>query len=386
MTVRPLLRFQPHQRFVGRLRELEIVVVVWAVPATFMVLQMYATALINGTPLPGPRALVPAVTEWLVWIPLTPLAMWLARRYPLHWPPTARSVGVHVLGVVAASFVRGVTYGSTTFLIGRVTGSVPFAGYVLRIWIVWLPIGALVWGAILAASAALDSAKRLKDKELRDAALREQLARAELGALKARLQPHFLFNALHSVGALVRGGENTAAVRVVADLSELLRDVLSRDAPELVRLREELAFVRRYLDIESVRFADRLRIEWEVTSDAEEAVVPSLVVQPLVENAIHHAISATLSAGSLRISARRLGDELAIDVSDDGPGVDRGVRSGKPGGDGNRGSSGIGLADTRARLVRLYGDRSSVTLGPSALGGTTASLRLPFQSSFGSAQ
>jgi hypothetical protein len=350
-----------------------------------MVLQMFASAMINGTPMPRPRSLVPALAEWVIWVPLTPVIMRLGRRHPPSWPPTLRAASVHSVGIGAAAVLRGTVYASATFLVGRVAGPVTFADYLWRISLAWLPMAALVWGAILAAGAALDYANRLRDRELRDAALSEQLTRAELGALRARLNPHFLFNALHSVGALVRTGENAAAVRVVAELSELLRDVISRDAPEMVRLRDELAFVRRYLDIESVRFADRLRVEWDVAPDAEQAVVPSLVVQPLVENAMRHAVAATWGAGRLRIGARRSGDDLVIDVADDGPGVGakaeengNGRRSGK----GVGASNGVGLADTRARLARLYGEHSALTLTPGENGGATASVRLPFRTSF----
>jgi hypothetical protein len=348
-----------------------------------MVLQMFATAMINGTPMPRARSLVPALAEWAIWVPLTPVIMRLARRHPLSWPPTLGAVSVHSLGIGAAAVLRGIVYASATFLVGRVAGTVTFADYLWRISLAWLPVAALVWGAILAAGAALDYANRLRDRELRDAALREQLTRAELGALRARLNPHFLFNALHSVGALVRTGENAAAVRVVAELSELLRDVISRDAPEMVRLRDELAFVRRYLDIEAVRFADRLRVEWDVSPDTEQAVVPSLVVQPLVENAMRHAVAATWRAGRLRIGARRTEDALVIDVSDDGPGLGAGVEeNGRRSEGGAAASNGVGLADTRARLARLYGEHSALTLAPGENGGATASVRLPFRTSF----
>ena len=361
-------------------RQVLILIAVWAVPAAFMVLQMYATAFVNRAPAPPARALLPAVAEWLIWIPLTPAIIWLARRYPIAWPPALRSIGVHVAGIGAAAMVRSTVYGSTTFLVGRVVPNVPFSAYLWRIALGWLPIAALVWGAILAASAALDYARRLRERELRDIALREQIARAELGALRARLHPHFLFNALHSVGALVRAGDNATAVRMIAELSDLLRDVVSRDAPELVRLRDELAFVRRYLAIEGVRFADRLQVEWDVEEDVTEAVVPSLVVQPLVENAMRHAISATWSASRVRISARREGRSLAIDVSDDGPGV--AVDNVVPAHLGAMRGSGVGIADTRSRLLRLYGSDSSLTVGAGSLGGATASIRLPFRASF----
>jgi hypothetical protein len=371
----------PAGRFRRLSRQTAILAAVWAVPAAFMILQMYASAVVNQTSLPPARSLVPALLEWAIWIPLTPVIMWLARRYPVAWPPKWSAVGVHALGIGAAAVARGIVYGGATFLVGRVSAAIPFSAFVWRISLAWLPIAAVVWGAILAGAFALDYARRLRDRELRDAELREQLARAELGALRARLNPQFLFNALHSVSALVRGGENAAAVRVVAELSELLRDVLSRDAPEMIRLRDELAFVRRYLDIEAVRFADRLRVEWDVDADAHEAIVPSLVVQPLVENAMRHAISSSWDAGLVRISARRAGAALAVDVTDDGPGfgaatVRRSALADVPAG------AGVGLADTRARLTRLYGPASSsLTLGSSAAGGATASLRIPFQTS-----
>ena len=347
--------------------------VVWAVPATCMVLQMYASAYINGADLPAPLAVVPAAAEWLVWIPLTPVVIWVAQRFPLLWPPGASALVVHVTGIIAASMLRGAVYAGATMLVGRVSTSVTYVQLWRRISIGWLPIAAVVWGAIAAAAAAIAYAKRAKENEAHGAALREQLARAELGALRARLHPHFLFNALHSVGALVRAGDNAGVVRVVAALSDLLRDVLSRDAPEMVRLRDELSVVRRYLDIEALRFADRLRIEWQVDPETTAAVVPSLVVQPLVENAMRHAIAASWSAGRVRISTRRIGRVLAIDVSDDGPGpaVDAGHRA-----------TGTGLADTRARLDRLYGADGTLTMERGELGGATASVRLPYRSTF----
>ena len=357
-----------------------LLIVAWMIPAMFMVLQMYASAVVNHTPLPPPRALVPAISEWLVWVPVTPAVMWLAHRYPLTWPPRTRPVVVHLLGIVGAAFLRGVVYAATTFLVGRVAAPVTFPAYLGRISIAWLPMAALVWGAILAASIAVESIRRLRERELRDLALREQLVRAELGALRARLHPHFLFNALHSVSALVRQGDNTLAVRVIAELSELLRDVVSRDAPEMVRLRDELAFVRRYLSIEGVRFADRLRVDWRVEPEVSDVVVPSLVVQPLVENAMRHAVSASWTAGHIVIAARRDGDRLAIDVSDDGPGVDR--RAANENGRVTSSGSGVGLADTRLRLTRLYGDDCSLTLEGRPGGGATASIRLPFHESF----
>jgi len=354
-------------------RETAILLAVWAVPAVFMVFQMYASAAINQTPLPRVRALVPAMVEWLIWVPLTPAIMRLARRFPVQWPPSLAALGVHAAGIAGAALLRGSVYASATFLVGRVSANVAFVDYLWRISLAWLPIAALVWGGIIAATIALDSARELREREIRDSELRAQLARAELGALRARLHPHFLFNALHSVGALVRTRENEAAVRVVADLSELLRDVISRDAPEMVRLRDELAFVKRYVDIESVRFADRLHVDWRVSDDVRDAVVPSFIMQPLVENAIHHAVSESANGGHLQISATLHDKELAIDVVDDGPGpISRRTSHG----------NGVGLADTRERLTRLYAERGSLKVSRGPNGGTVASLRMPFRPTF----
>ena len=358
---------------VGLRRETAILLAVWSVPAAFMVFQMYATAVINQTPLPPLRALFPAMVEWLIWVPLTPAIMRLARRFPVRWPPSLAALGVHAAGVTGAAILRGTVYACATFAIGRVSANVPFGGYLWRISLAWLPIAALVWGGIIAATIALDSARALREREVRDSELRAQLARAELGALRARLHPHFLFNALHSVGALVRTRENDAAVRVVADLSQLLRDVIARDAPEMVRLREELAFVKRYVDIESVRFADRLRVDWQVSDDVRDAVVPSFIMQPLVENAIHHAVSGSSNVGHLQISATLQDKELAIDIVDDGPGpMSRRTSNG----------NGVGLADTRERLTRLYAERGSLKVSRGPNGGTVASLRIPFRPTY----
>jgi hypothetical protein len=338
-----------------------------------MVFQMYATAAINRTPFPPVRALLPAIVEWLVWVPLTPVIMRLARRFPVRWPPTIAALGVHAMGIAGTALLRGTVYASATFLIGRVSANVQFLGYLWRISLAWLPIAALVWGGIIAATIALDSARALREREVRDSELRAQLARAELGALRARLHPHFLFNALHSVGALVRMQDNDAAVRVVADLSQLLRDVVSRDAPEMIRLRDELAFIKRYVDIESVRFADRLRVDWQVSDDVRDAVVPSFIMQPLVENAIHHAVSESSHAGHLQISAVRHDQELAIDIVDDGPGpMSRRTSNG----------NGVGLADTRERLTRLYAEHGLLKVSRGPNGGTVASLRMPFRPTF----
>jgi LytS/YehU family sensor histidine kinase len=186
-----------------------------------------------------------------------------------------------------------------------------------------------------------------------------------------QLQPHFLFNALHTIGSLVRTGDRDSAVRVVAGLGELLRRMLDGASQQEVPLKHELEFLGAYLAIEQVRFGDRLDVTVDAASDVLDAAVPHLILQPLVENALRHGIAPHAAAGRLEIGARRAGEWLELRVRDNGPGLSNG--------DGREASSGIGLANARARLERLYGDAGELTIADAAGGGLEAVVRLPFR-------
>jgi len=180
-----------------------------------------------------------------------------------------------------------------------------------------------------------------------------------------QLNPHFLFNALNSISMLVRGGRSSEAVRMLAGLGDLLRGVLDEERPGEVPLREELDFLRRYLAIEQIR-ADRLEVRMEVAPELMEARVPTLILQPLVENAIRHGISKSSAAGLVEIGAWRENGSLLLSVRDDGPGLSA-----------EGGREGVGLANTRARLARMYGDQQGLEMENAEGGGTRVTLRLP---------
>ena len=223
--------------------------------------------------------------------------------------------------------------------------------------------------------AAGTGGQRLSEKEVQAATLESQLSEARLNALKMQLQPHFLFNTLHSIGALARTGRGEEVVRVVTGLSDLLRRVLTAGGGQLVLLEEELDFVDRYLEIEGLRFQDRLRVTREIAPDVLDAQVPNLILQPLVENAIRHGISVLPKSGRVELRASRRGEQLVIEVRDDGPG---------PGGPPMGG--GIGLANVRGRLEELYGSRAQLELvhdtwGETGGTGTCARLSLPLTAS-----
>jgi two-component system, LytTR family, sensor kinase len=323
-------------------------VAIWSVPAWYTALNDQATALMNGGPPLSWGQMVPPLAEWYLWVPLTPMVLRLAARFPIVPRRTWRTVVVHLAAVVVISVLRGVTYASTSALFANATPSL------WRAIVFYVPFATAIYSVIVAVDAT--------------ARLQTQLARAELVALRANLQPHFLFNALHAVGALVRARDHDGAVRVISELSELLRVQLRRNAPEEVSLREELAFVERYLSIEQVRFRDRLRVQWDVAPDAADAIVPRLLLQPLAENAIRHGIGRSSTASLVMIAAIRRGEWLEVTVADDGPGPDA---SANP--------SGLGLATARARLQHVYGPNAGVTLSRGQFGGAIAMARLPFR-------
>jgi two-component system, LytTR family, sensor kinase len=342
-----LLPFRTHRTlYIVRTRTL---IAIWSLPAWYTAFNDQMTGLVVAGHLLPARQMVPALAEWYLWVPVTPIILRLAARFPIAHHRTWRNIAPHVLALAAIAVLRGAIYTSTSALVGGHGTPILWQTIVF-----YLPFGAAIYGVIV----ALDSAAQLQT----------QLARAELVALRANLQPHFLFNALHTVGALVRAYDRDGAIRVIAELSELLRAQLRRDAPDEVSLREEITFVERYLAIEQVRFRDRLHVRWDVAAETMEARIPRLLLQPLAENAIRHGIGRLSTAGLVVIAAARRGDWLEVTVTDDGPG---------PTPNGHNG--GLGLATARARLRHIYGAQADVTLSRVDGGGAVAVARLPFR-------
>ncbi len=197
----------------------------------------------------------------------------------------------------------------------------------------------------------------------------EDLAQAQLRALQAQLNPHFLFNALNSIVTLI-GRDPALAQRTVVRLADLLRATLRAGDAQEVALTQELELTRRYLDIEQVRFADRLSVRWDL-DDGLESIVPAFALQPLVENALVHGIARLSGAGTLVINAQRDAHDVVLRVLDNGPGPHTPTQASR--------GAGVGLANLRTRLERLYGDAASLTLQVRADGGTEAVLRIPFR-------
>lgn len=316
-----------------------------------------------GVTEPGPRLLYHLV-HILTLGALTGLVVWVSRRTEA-WRLWSR-LGLHV--ALAALF------GALVALIGATALRAAASDTASASPLAMFELHFLAYFAVVAITHALDFLAWRRDQRVaeaglatRSARLEAQLARTELQILRSQLDPHFLFNTLHVISELVHV-DPSRADRMVARLGDLLRmsGALARSGD--VALRDELEFVNAYLEIQEARFGSRLRVVRDVDAATLDAAVPSLLVQPLVENAIRHGTSRRASGGQLEIITRRVGSSLVIEVLDDGPGLpsDRSP------------DEGIGIGHTRARLAHLYGDSSALELEPRLGGGMTARVRLPF--------
>jgi two-component sensor histidine kinase len=304
---------------------------------------------------PWGEALAINLAHYWTWGALVPLVAWLARRFRFDerpWTAAAvhagASVAVAALQVVVAQFVVEGPF--------AIAPQADFAKVVR-----WNLYSSLpTYFLILAVVLSIDSTRRA-------AALESSLAAARLEALKSQLDPHFLFNTLNSISALMYR-DAAGADRMMSRLSELLRATIREGGSQEVPLREEIDNVRRYLEIESIRFEDRLRVAIRAEAETLDALVPAFALQPLVENAIRHGIAPLEAGGTVELEAKREQGMLAIRIADDGAGrAGEAIREG------------IGLRNTRARLAQLYGDRARLDRAAAPDGGFRVELRLPFR-------
>ncbi len=261
-------------------------------------------------------------------------------------------------------------------LLGRIP---PGADVLLRTsaltFVAFLHFDPVFYWIIIGLSYLLQYYQDSRERQLRASQLETQLAEARLKALEMQLHPHFLFNALNTIAVLVRTGRNAQAIRVVTGLGALLRRALDSAGHQLVPLKDELEFVERYLEIEQIRFGDRLNVEMSVESQTTDACVPYLILQPLVENAVQHGIAARARAGCLQVAARRRDDRLELTVRDDGPGL--------PEAEGRDRGTGVGLSATRERLEQIYGANHHFAIRNDVGGGVIAEIDIPFQLAVG---
>ena len=319
---------------------------------------------------------------WFVWLLAAPAMLLLVRRYPLMRGQVRSSLA----GLIGGSLVIYLAVANLRFLLRVLpnlwlpTGAdlpVDWEHYMVST-LVLLPMDFLTYCGFFSASFAIDyyfkyrqRAEEALQLQLHAAQLQSELARAELTTLRGQLHPHFLFNAFNAVASLVRQQRNDSAVEIIAQMSALLRLAIDRTGRQELTLEEEIDFIRRYLEIEQVRFGAKLQLDFAVDPSALGAAVPNLVLQPLVENAIKHGISRRTRPGTVRLAARRMQSWLRLEVLDDGPdGPTVGFEFGRSH------SSGIGLSNTRSRLEKLYGSNFKLEMTPRPEGGMQVRLEI----------
>jgi len=300
------------------------------------------------------------LVEWYLWGAFALAIYAISSRLPFQKSRWWRPLPVHVVGAVGISLLQLLLYNAAQRPIDEYfmqQGPPPELAsfwdaylYILR---VKLHAAIMAYALIAVVSYALLYYRRYRQQELQAARLSTQLVNAQLDVLKAQLQPHFLFNTLHTISSLMHE-DVAAADRMVSRLSELLRLVLHHAEGQTVSLRQELEFVQAYLDIERVRFSDRMQVVFDVDEAGLDAQVPSLMLQPLVENAVRYGVASRTDGGTIRLEAHVAADTLRLTITNDGPGL--GTRG--AGGSGR----GLGLSNVRERLTRLYGDAHQFTL------------------------
>jgi two-component sensor histidine kinase len=338
----------------------------WSLFAGFMALQEHYTAQVIGKPMTWAYTLRAEFTYAYVWALLTPCVLWLAKRFPVDQRNWYRMAPLH-----AAACVLIVTVHKSAFVLLVPAFSPQWRVHDLASWLrsvlVSLDYGVLLYGMVLLFHYAVKYYARYQEGRVRASQLETRLAQAQLTALKMQLHPHFLFNTLHSISTLVNE-DPEAAEAMIARLSELLRLSLENTGAQEVPLSQELEFIERYLEIEQIRFEDRLRIHFNIDPQTLDALVPNLILQPLVENAIRHGIGHS-PGGNVELCSRIVDGKLLLQVLDDGAGVASKCLD-RPG---------LGLSNTRARLDAIYGKEHDFVLRNASNGGAEAVIRIPFQ-------
>jgi len=301
--------------------------------------------------------------------------IWLARRFPLMDGGWKRTLPIHIPAFLVCSALHSAAAVTITLAVKPWDnmGTTPNAFWPRFLSRMQGSFGGdlLIYGGVVGVCYAFDYYRKFREREFVATQLEAQLAQAQLESLRMQLQPHFLFNTLNGIVGLVRDQKNETAVNMLVGLSDLLRHALEYSDQQEVELKEELSFTKLYLNIQQMRFSDRLQIDLDIDPATSKALVPNLLLQPLLENALRHGIGRSAKAGWLGISAKRENGSLLLTVSDNGAGLPRDWQL--------KSSNGIGLANTAARLQQLYGEQHRFDIHNRDGGGVEVEIVLPLK-------
>ena len=356
MTIKTLLR-QPWIKW-------PIGFAFWTLVGLSFAFQFYISSEKAGMNVSWGQAVSYALGDWYVFAVLSIPVIWLARRFQFDSGNRSKRLVLHIL----AGLVFSLAYLVLRAWIGHWQGPASFAEAFQTLLVKTWHFNLLVYWVIVSVTFAFDYYRKFRERELRAAELEKNLVQAKLQTLQMQLNPHFLFNSLHSISALMHQ-DVEAADRMIARLGDLLRSALAGSETQEVTLREEIEFIRRFLEIEQIRFGNRLTVKMDTAPDTLDALVPNLILQPLVENAIRHGIEPHAKPGLIEVRSQRAADTITLDISDNGAGL----------GDRRQPVEGVGLSNTRARLRTLYGDAHSFELRQIPGSGLLVRLTIPIR-------
>jgi two-component system LytT family sensor kinase len=361
-TVAPEPRPRPWRRW-------SLALLGWTAVGLFFANRLFFTSQWTETPVSWTGAVSWSFLDWYLWAALSPIIFKASERFGITRGVPVRNILVHLCLSLVLTALHSTIYGLIVWKVRWVPeASATPTELAQGLFFGKFHIGVVTYWVLVLLHHTFEYYRRYREKELRISRMETQLATAQLQTLRMQLHPHFLFNTLNAVSALMHR-DVAAAETMLARLSEFLRITLETGGQMEVPLRQEIEFLRHYLYIEQTRFADRLHVDIDVDHDTLDASVPNLILQPLVENAIRHGIASSSVAGRIEVAAHRRNGSLHLEVTDDGPGLPRGgvVREG------------VGLSNTRARIQHLYGPLSSLDLRSQESGGTQVRLVLPYR-------
>ncbi len=328
--------------------------------------QSYVRGIATASPSPWLKAFLYSLPSWLIAAALVWPLIAVARHARLDRPPRARSIAILLAAAIVFILTHAALFSTITFgFFGVHSYAYAFSKVLTYSSVTDLMIVSGVVGGLHAYHAY----RTLQDREVATAHLQASLTEARLQALRGQLNPHFLFNTLNAISVLALKNDQKAVVQTLSRLSDLLRISLAAEPLREVPLANELEFIDGYLEIQRLRFPDRLTIVRHIDNEAMDGLVPSMILQPLVENAVVHGIAPHAGKGVLTLTAACDNGHLRLEVRDSGPGF----ISAEPA------RTGIGLQNTRARLDQLYGEAHTFAVGNAPQGGTLASIVLPMR-------
>lgn len=334
----------------------------WAIFGLIAGIQVWISMITHGHSIP--RLIGYYLLVWEAWLVATVFIVWLVRRFPVI-PARRFNILVHLLAACGIAVVHGLYWLGLLIAVRPfdVMTAEPHELRIAQIIFARLPLEWLLYCLVLGCAIAFEYYERYRERALQAAHLEASLSEARLHALELQIRPHFLFNTLNAISGLIRSNRNEQAVTVTAGLAELLRYTLDHAGEQRVALEEEMAILRRYLEIESVRFPDRLSFHIDMAAEVRRAAVPTLLLQPLAENAVRHGIAMSASPGVVEVRALRSGDRLLVTIFNSGT-----LAPSR--------QNGIGLGNTFERLEHLYGEAGRLDLENTSRG-VVATLSIP---------